>query len=157
MPLRSTFFHLTLRSVPFPLLALKLIRLEHRKHEKPSGALLGPTIMEPARNGPPQKSELDFIRKFMNVRFISGNVSSTVEEPCGEDEEDDERRPSRSRTRDTNSTDMKSRAPDLTNDFSKETNNLIRVTHTAVLGTLRHCMGELRIDIPLAELKPFKW
>jgi hypothetical protein len=56
----------------------------------------------------------------------------------GEDEEDDERRPSRSRTRDTDSTDMKSRAPDLTNDFSKKTNNLIRVTHTAVLGTLRH-------------------
>ena len=84
-------------------------------------------------------------------------MSSRVEEPCGEDEEDDERRPSRSRTRDTNSTDMKSRAPDLTNDFSKETNNLIRVTHTAVLGTLRHCMGELRKDIPLAELQPLKW
>jgi hypothetical protein len=53
-----------------------------------------------------------------------------------EDEEDDERRPSRSRTRDTDSTDMKSRAPDLTNDFSKKTNNSIRITHTAVLGTL---------------------
>jgi len=81
MPLRSTFFHLTLRSVPFPLLALKLIRLEHRKHEKPNGALLGPTIMEAMGMDPPKKSESDFIRKFMSVRFISENANSRVEEP----------------------------------------------------------------------------